>query len=443
MTTDQTILRRYHAALERCDQLGGGESFDPNLTGYQQRAEYRLGRMEQMVTALGDPLAATPIVHVAGTSGKGSTATAIASILIAAGYRTGLHTSPYLQTATEKLQIDHELIAGDAFATLVDTTLDRLEGAGFQPSYGQLWVAMVLGWFEQEAVDVAVIEVGAGGRFDLTNVVHSMVSVITEIGYDHMDALGSTIEQIAWHKAGIIEPATPVVTAATDESARRVIEGIASDLGADLYRVTPTARNFQRTNEATARLAVDLLEFDIDVDDVAVGLAHDQIPGRAEIVQRDPLVILDGAHNPQKIAALASWYQQSYPGTQPIIVAGFLDSKDLHGMLQLLAEIGSALILTEPRIDNKPAASAGKLADIARDLGITAPLHTEPDPQAAVAIGLDLARRTNAPLLVTGSLYLIGNVRGRWYPDDAVLLQRTPWPRGRSPEPWVLRTSET
>lgn len=428
MTTDQTILRRYHAALERCDQLGG-EPLDPNLTTYRQRAEFRLGRMQQMVTALGDPLAATPIVHVAGTSGKGSTATAIASILTAAGYRTGLHTSPYLQTATEKLQIDHELIAGDDFAALVDTTLDRLEGAGFQPSYGQLWMAMVLAWFEQEAVDVVVIEAGAGGRFDLTNVVHPMVSVITEIGYDHMDALGSTIEEIAWHKAGIIEPATPVVTAVTDPSALRVIEEVAGDLGADLYRVTPTAGDFQRTNEATARLAVDRLEFDIDVDDVADGLAHDRVPGRVEIVQRDPPVILDGAHNPQKVAALASWYRQHYPDTQPIVVAGFLDSKDLRGMLQLLAEIGSALILTEPQIENKPAASIDKLVAIAQDLGITMPLHSEPDPETAVAVGLDLARRTNAPLLVTGSLYLIGNVRGRWYPDDAVLLQQTPWPR--------------
>jgi len=428
MTTDQTILRRYHAALERCDQLGG-EPLDPNLTTYRQRAEVRLGRMQQMVTALGDPLAATPIVHVAGTSGKGSTATAIASILTAAGYRTGLHTSPYLQTATEKLQIDHELIAGDDFAALVDTTLDRLEGAGFQPSYGQLWMAMVLAWFEQKAVDVVVIEAGAGGRFDLTNVVHPMVSVITEIGYDHMDALGSTIEEIAWHKAGIIEPATPVVTAVTDPSALRVIEEVAGDLGADLYRVTPTAGDFQRTNEATARLAVDRLEFDIDVDDVADGLAHDRVPGRVEIVQRDPPVILDGAHNPQKVAALVSWCQQNFPGTQPIVVAGFLDSKDLRGMLQLLAEIGSALILTEPQIENKPAASIDKLVAIAQDLGITMPLHSEPDPETAVAVGLDLARRTNAPLLVTGSLYLIGNVRGRWYPDDAVLLQQTPWPR--------------
>ena len=117
MTSESSILRRYRHAVERSNQLGTGESLDPRLTTYRQRAEFRLDRMREMVTALGDPLSSTPVVHIAGTSGKGSTATAIASILTAAGYRTGLHTSPYLQVATEKLQIDHELIEGNAFVT--------------------------------------------------------------------------------------------------------------------------------------------------------------------------------------------------------------------------------------------------------------------------------------------------------------------------------------
>ena len=120
MTSDSTTLRRYRAAVARSDALGMGESLDPRLTSFRQRAEHRLDRFREMLAVLGDPLSATSIVHVAGTSGKGSTATAIASILTAAGYRTGLHTSPYLQVATEKLQIDHELIDGNAFARLVD-----------------------------------------------------------------------------------------------------------------------------------------------------------------------------------------------------------------------------------------------------------------------------------------------------------------------------------
>ena len=430
MTDDRTILKRYRRALERSERLGMGETLDAALTTYRQRAEFRLDRMREMLGAMGDPLSATPIVHVAGTSGKGSTATAIAAILTEAGYRTGLHTSPYLQTATEKVQIDHELIAGDAFADLVETMADRLEAAGFQPSYGQLWMAMVLSWFEQQMVDVAVIEVGAGGRFDLSNVVHPMVSVITEIGFDHVELLGPSIEEIAWHKAGIIEPAVPVVAAVGDRTALRVIAGTAGELGADLHRIIPTPGDFRRTNQETARLAVDLLEFDVDREDVEEGLAHDRLPGRAEIVQRDPLVVLDGAHNPQKIDALIRWFLGQHPQAQPVIVAGFLDCKESTRMLGSLGALASTLILTEPRIEGKQPAAVDKLAAIVGELAFAGPVHTEPDPETALAVGLELARRTGAPLLVTGSLYLVGNVRGRWYPDDAVLLQRTPWPVG-------------
>jgi dihydrofolate synthase/folylpolyglutamate synthase len=428
MTANSPRLQRYRDAVTRSDLLGMGESLDPRLTSYRQRAEFRLDRMREMLPVLGDPLSSTPIVHVAGTSGKGSTATAIASILTAGGYRTGLHTSPYLQVATEKLQIDHELIDANAFATLVDSTLDLLEGEGFQPSYGQLWMAMVLTWFEQEAVDVAVIEVGSGGRFDLSNVVHPLVSVITEIGFDHMDTLGATIEEIAWHKAGIIEPVTPVVAAVSDRTALQVIAGEAHQQGADLHRIIPTPGDFRRTNEATARLAVELLDFDIDREDIEDGLSHDRLPGRAETVQTDPVAILDGAHNPQKIAALLQWLAREQGQTHPVTVCGFLEAKDTRAMLHALAQTSSTLILTEPIIDGKDPAGAEQLAEIAAELDFTGPVHVETDPNAAVAVGLELARRTGQPLLVTGSLYLVGNVRGRWYPDDAVLLQRTPWP---------------
>lgn len=428
MTADSTMLRRYRNAVTRSDELGMGETLDPRLTSFRQRAEFRLERMREMLAAIGDPLTATPIVHVAGTSGKGSTATAIASILTAAGYHTGLHTSPYLQVATEKLQIDHQLIAGDAFAALVESTLDVLEAKGFQPSYGQLWMAMVHRWFEQEAVDVAVIEVGAGGRFDLSNVVHPLVSVITEIGFDHMDTLGTTIEEIAWHKAGIIEPFTPVVAAVSDRTALQVIAGEAHQQGADLHRIIPTAGDFRSTNEATARLAVELLDFDIDRDDIADGLTHDRLPGRTETVQTDPVVILDGAHNPQKIGALMQWLVREHPHARPVVVCGFLEAKDARAMLHDLSESASTLILTEPIIAGKEPASAGHLAEIATELDYTGPVHVESDANTAVAVGLELARRTTQPLLVTGSLYLIGNIRGRWYPDDAILVQRTPWP---------------
>lgn len=428
MTSDAASLRRYHAAVARTATFGPGDTLDPSTTNYQQRASYRLDRLRAMVAELGHPLESTPIVHIAGTSGKGSTAAAIAAILTTAGYRTGLHTSPYLQVATEKLQIDGAYIAADDFGRLVDTTLDQLLDAGFTPSYGQLWMAMALGWFDQQAVDVAVIEVGAGGRFDLTNIVHPMVSVITDIGYDHTDILGSTIEEIAWHKAGIIEPFVPVVAAISDPSALEVIERTASEAGSDLVRIPVDSGRFGATNAATARAAVDLLGFDLSGDDVDAGLASARLPGRIEIVQRDPLVILDGAHNPQKMAALVGWFRSAHPGTEPVVVAGMLDQKDAEPMLAALGGLASAMVLTEPIVDGKSPAAALRLEAAARSSGYEGPIHTEMEPLQAVEIAIELAHRIGQPVLVTGSLYLVGNVRGRWYPDDAVLLQRTPWP---------------
>lgn len=431
MTRDSIVLDRYRQAIERTAQLGSGDPGQEAFASYQERAAYRLERMREMVVELGSPLASTPIVHVAGTSGKGSTATAIASILTSAGYKTGLHTSPYLQVATEKLQIDRELIAGDAFAALVDQTLDRLAGAGFEPSYGQLWMAMVHLWFEQQSVDVAVIEVGAGGRFDLSNVVHPMVSVITEIGMDHVAILGPTLEEIAWHKAGIIEPFVPVVTAVQDSAALAVIEQEADRNGSELYRITPDPRGFKRTNEATAKLAAELLGFDIPEEDVDDGLARARIAGRAERIQDGPTVVLDGAHNRQKIEAMTTWWGDRFPGSQPVVVAGFLDSKDSEGMLEVLVGLASALVLTEPSLEEKAAAPSHLLEQLVLDAGFDGPVHIEHDPVTAVDIAIELAERLDRPVLVTGSLYLVGNVRGRWYPDDEVLLQRTSWPMVR------------
>jgi dihydrofolate synthase/folylpolyglutamate synthase len=429
MTTSSLTLRRYRKAVERSDALGMGESLDPRLTSFRQRAEHRLDRLREMLQVLGDPLASTPIVHVAGTSGKGSTAASIASILTAAGYRTGLHISPYLQVATEKLQIDRQLIDGRSFAKLVDHTIDRLEEAGFQPSYGQLWMAMVLQWFEQEMVDVAVIEVGAGGRFDLSNVVQPMVSVITEIGFDHTDTLGHTIDEIAWHKAGIIKPATPVVAAVSDRTALQVIAGEVQTQGAELHRVMPALGDFGRTNREAARLAVDLLGFDVDPADIAEGLEAARLPGRTEVVQDHPLVMLDGAHNPQKVQALVRWFTQHHPGASPVVVTGFIDSKDARAMLQELASVASLLVLTEPQVDGKPAMPVEVLANLTQDLQHPVPAESESDPRAALELAIARASETGQPVLVTGSLYLIGNVRGRWYSDTEVLLQCTPWPR--------------
>jgi dihydrofolate synthase / folylpolyglutamate synthase len=243
-SNDETVLRRYREAVVRTDAL-----IDPtpahgkSPAEVRARAELRLARLRSFLAHLGNPHDRYPVVHVGGTSGKGSTSTAIAAILTAAGYRTGLHTSPFLQVATEKLAIDGQLISGNDFADLVDEIL--AEASRWVPvpegrlTYGEVWVALLATYFARERVDVAVIEVGAGGRFDLTNVVNPAVSVITSVGIDHTETLGATMPEIAWHKAGIIKGGAPAITTVTDPEALAPIEAEARAVGSALSRPVP------------------------------------------------------------------------------------------------------------------------------------------------------------------------------------------------------------
>ncbi|MGH2534942.1 MAG: bifunctional folylpolyglutamate synthase/dihydrofolate synthase [Thermomicrobiales bacterium] len=473
--TPGEILRRYREALAKTDALiertpaAEGKS----LAEVRQRAEMRLARLRRFLAYLGNPHLRYPVVHVGGTSGKGSTSTAVAAILTAAGYRTGLHTSPYLQAATEKLQFDGRLIAGDRFADLIDDLLATADAWAARKdegslTYGEFWVALTAVAFAQEPVDMAVIEVGAGGRFDMTNVVQPAVSVVTSIGLDHTVTLGPTVEQIAWHKAGIVKASAPVVTAVADPTGLRPILAEAAATGATVTRVVPGATfeiltedadgvtwhevdaqgipgptlttalpgRFQATNAATAVAAVRALAaqgFAVPFDAIREGLAHARIPGRCEVVQASPRVILDGAHNPDKVAALVAELPRlaARPaGGHLIAVVGMLESKEHQAMLRLIAPAVDELVLTTPRVLAKPGTPVDLLAAEARAVGFGGTAIASDVPRSALeqALGRAQANRGDV-VLVTGSLYLVGNLRPRWYPDDAVLLQQTPWPR--------------
>lgn len=463
--TDRDLLADYRSALELTNGLIDRSPPPPKSPAeVRARAEVRLGRLRALLGTLGDPHLRYPVIHVAGTSGKGSTAMAAASILRAAGLRPGLHTSPYLQVATEKLQIDGALIDATAFRAVVERVLETAESAGIGGiTYGEAWFALTALALAEAEVDVAVIEVGAGGRFDLTNVVSPAVSVITSVGLDHMETLGSTIPEIAWHKAGIIKPGAPVVCAVTDPAALPVIEREAAAAGSRIIPVIagetfdlapdedgrfawwehdrPDERyvpampgRFQATNAATALAAIRALPGiggAIEPDAVRAGLAMARLPGRFETVAREPAVILDGAHNAQKMAALVRdlrAVRAGIPKGRLIAVAGMLESKEHRSMLAEIATIADEIVTTTPRVLAKPGADAQALAGEAIAAGFDGPVTAVAEPQAA--LDLALARVTSADLVVvTGSLYLVGNVRGRWYPDDAIVVQRTPWPR--------------
>jgi dihydrofolate synthase / folylpolyglutamate synthase len=418
-----------------------------------RRAAARLRRTRALLAALGDPHLRYPVVHVTGTSGKGSTCAAIAAILTAAGYRVGLRTSPYLQVATEKLQIGASLIDARSFAAQTRAVLDvarhlsDADDENQRPSYAEVWSGIAFSWFASRDVDVAVVEVGAGGRFDATNVVQPIVSVITSVGLDHVVSLGPTLADIAWHKAGIVKPGSVAVVGELPAEASAVVLAAARQAGAPVLfgKDVPEAENFltqtgpafQRTN---ARLAVAALQalrrqgFAVTDRAIRAGLASARLPGRFEPMPTSfaPRVWIDGAHNPDKIAALAlETGTVVREGVGPVVLLGVLGAKDVAAIASRMGRVASAVVVTQPTVLGKSALPAPDLAAAFRAAGFAGPLACEPEPASALARSQAVAAGKGANVLVTGSLYLAGEIRRHWYSDDRIVLERTPWPATR------------
>jgi dihydrofolate synthase/folylpolyglutamate synthase len=444
----------YQAANKRLEALIDlHPDHDRSLIAVQARAVERLKRMREFLAYLGDPHRSAPIIHVAGTSGKGSTATAIASILDAADYGTFLHTSPYLQAATEKIQIGRQLISADLFADLVDEAIaaasrfshDRL-------TYGEAWMAIVALCMARVKPDVAVIEVGAGGRFDLTNVVEPAVAVITTVGIDHTETLGDSIPAIAWHKAGIIKPGAVVVHSVSQPEARAEIDRQAAAAGVSGIHVVD-ARSLavehgpggrvswldpesgqrlgsgipgqpQAQNGAVAVAAARAFAPGIGIGEVAHGLAAARIAARFERMPGEGTVILDGAHNTQKMAALLPDLAEL---PQPrVAVIGFLAAKRSDEMIALLGPSIDQVVVASPDIAGKPGREVAHTARSVR-AHVAVPVIEAVDPVAAVRMAETVAGEAGS-VIVTGSLYLCGAARERWFPARAIVEQQTQWP---------------
>jgi dihydrofolate synthase/folylpolyglutamate synthase len=455
----KTPFEIYEAANARLDALiDTAPVLDRSLPAITARAEERLVRTSRFLAYLGNPHHSAPVIHVAGTSGKGSTATTVAHILRSAGFRTLLHTSPYLQVATEKLAIDGRLIEAASFAGLVDTVLAEMDEWGqARLTYGEAWMALIGLAMAMYRPDIAVIEVGAGGRFDLTNLVRSQVAVISSIGIDHTETLGSTIEQIAWHKAGIIKPGSRVIHAVDDPVAVSAIEREARESGVIIappvlagslvlererddrwsWRDPATGERLmaglpgmiQAQNSALAVAAARAWNAKLSLDDVRTGLASTRFPARFERMPDARTVILDGAHNPQKVAALA--HEINRLPHPRIGVLGFLAAKRADEMLNLLAPHLDEIVLTAPDVIGKPGLDADRAVALART-HTAEPVTGEVDPFAALDSALVRAG-DDGSVLVAGSLYLCGAIRERWYSSAEIVAQQTAWPERKAP----------
>jgi dihydrofolate synthase/folylpolyglutamate synthase len=425
-------------------------------TRFSKDINMKLERIIHLLDLLGNPHNAFPSIHITGTSGKGSTSTMAASLLTAAGYRTGLHLSPHLQIMNERYQVNNQMVATSRLAEIYETIKPAIERVAKEnpfgkPSYFEAQVALAFCLFQQEKVDVAVIEVGLGGTLDATNVLQSQVAVLTSIGLDHTEILGNTIELIAQDKAGIIKANQIVISGLTQSSTQSIVAERCEDQGAILWQLGKTFTceleeddetfkvafpdkiyeglrlnmqgPFQIMNASCAIGAVHAFTHGISESVARDGLKQAVLPGRMECAQQNPTVILDGAHNSDKIRAAADAIDKLYANKRRILVLSLKADKAYHDILPYLLTSGSVLIVTAFRVKGlwEPL-NPETLAQAASEIMPNLDIRIEPDPTQAIKQALSEATPDDL-VWVTGSLYLVGDVREYWYPSDRLIVQ--------------------
>ncbi len=365
-----------------------------------------LDNMQRLLRELRLPAASQKFIHVAGTNGKGSTCAFMHSILKAGGISAGLFTSPHLIQFGERIRDAERMITQDEIAAGITRLRERVAGWEPHPTFFELTLALALEWFAQCGNPWVVLETGLGGRLDATNAITPAVSVITPIGWDHMDMLGDTLAKIAAEKAGIIKPGVPVITMRQSDEVLDVIQRTAAERGAALTIIetpwsgaTGLAGTHQRWNAAMAVAALRAAGFELVNDVITRGLREVQWPGRFQKVGG---FIIDGAHNLEAAQALAQTWREQFPNEQAEIIFGAVAGKDTAAVLRELAPIAAAWHFTG--FNSPRALPAEKLREIWTSLG-----H-EPRPvttHADIADALQAVKNRDR-VLIAGSLYLAG-----------------------------------
>ena len=394
-----------------------------------------LDTIRNILKGLGNPQDCFECIHVAGTNGKGSIASALSSILHASGYKVGLYTSPHLVRFNERICINNRRISDKDVVASYDAALSVPQGER-EPTFFELTTAMALYEFARQKVNWAIIETGMGGRLDATNIINPAVSIISNISVEHKEYLGNTISQIAGEKGGIIKEQTPVVTGAKQKSAVSVLKKIAAEKSAPLYRFgnefrvrrdkagtftyfgienvwkkmqTGLSGNYQVDNAALVLAACEILnagKTNIELGHIKAGLVQNTWEGRLEVVSTSPLILVDGAHNLVAAKNLSKFLSENFADRKITLIIGILDDKPYSAMLRSLLPVCDRVILTRSKIDR--ALSPEKLCDTAkkfiRDVKII------PDIGKAINHAVNTVSGNDA-ICIAGSLYVVGEAK--------------------------------
>jgi len=453
-------LERYQRALDYIYSFVDQEKLAPDQ--YVPR-RFDLENMRSLLSMLGDPHRRLRAVHVAGTKGKGSTCAMISSILQAAGYQVGLFTQPHLHTFRERIRINNLLMSEEEMVASLETLKPSIEKIS-EPSTFEIMTAMAFQYFAEQEVDLAVVETGLGGRLDTTNVIEPLVAVITSISYDHTYILGNTIGEIAGEKAGIIKEGRPVVCAPQRPAAEEVIARVCqerkapfilvgrdwlwqegeADMGGQAFSVRseipdakgliadrgsrdfwiPLLGRYQVVNATTTIATIDQLcrqGIKVSMEQVHQGLQRARWPGRLEILGREPLLVVDGAHNVDSVQRLMRALREYLSFDRLILVVGFSADKDINGMMQELISEAQEVIVAQSKHPR-----AAEPESIVKELG---PSETSvsivSDAASALWRSLELADKGDL-VCVTGSLFVVAEARAAWLEAKGEEFERDP-----------------
>jgi dihydrofolate synthase/folylpolyglutamate synthase len=393
-----------------------------------------LERIIKLLEIFDNPQDKVPAVLIAGTNGKGSVAATIASVLKAHGYNTGLYTSPHLIRVSERIKINGEEISSADLYKLILEIKEASLSLPDQPSYFEVLTTVAFLYFARRKIDFSVIEVGMGGRWDATNVVSPLVSVITNISKDHTEFLGQTIGEITFEKAGIIKYGVPLVTAAK-ERALEIIQIVAGEKSAPIslfkkdfkikrhntddlsyFGRTMSLRHFkfslsglyQIENVSVAVAALEIISqlnwINLKEDNLRIGLSSVRWEGRMEILRKNPPLILDGAHNPGAAKALRTSIEKMFPGKKFVFLIGMLTNKDHESFLSEISQVAEHIVVTDVPVTR--GVKSSKLLEIAEQFLVR--VEIVEDFEKAFRYVMTIS----APVCITGSLYLVGAIKG-------------------------------